>query len=139
MERKRIPSGSAYEPVIGFSRAIAVGNHVAVAGTAPIMPDDADPPADAFGQAKRCLEIVLDALREAGAGPEHVVRTRSFLVDAGDWHEVGRAHGEVFASSARPARWSSWRRCSTLGGESRSRPTRSSIPRDDLPQARARA
>ena len=102
MERRRIPSGSGYEPVIGFSRAIAVGNHVAVAGTAPIMPDDADPPPDAFGQTKRCLEIVLDALREAGAGPEHVVRTRSFLVDADDWHEVGRAHGEVFAE-IRPA------------------------------------
>jgi enamine deaminase RidA (YjgF/YER057c/UK114 family) len=102
MERKRIPSGSAFEPVIGFSRAIAVGNHIAVAGTAPIMPDDADPPPDAYGQAKRCFEIILGALREAGAGPEHVVRTRSFLVNADDWLEVGRAHGDVFAD-VRPA------------------------------------
>jgi enamine deaminase RidA (YjgF/YER057c/UK114 family) len=102
MERKRIPSGSAFEPVIGFSRAIAVGNHIAVAGTAPIMPDDADPPPDAYGQAKRCFEIILGALREAGAGPEHVVRTRSFLVNADDWLEVGRAHGDVFAD-IRPA------------------------------------
>jgi enamine deaminase RidA (YjgF/YER057c/UK114 family) len=66
------------------------------------MPDGGDPPADAYGQAKRCLEIVLDALRAAGAGPEHVVRTRMFLVDEADWQEVGRAHGEVFAD-LRPA------------------------------------
>jgi enamine deaminase RidA (YjgF/YER057c/UK114 family) len=66
------------------------------------MPDGADPPADAYGQAKRCLEIVLEALSAAGAGPEHVVRTRMFLVDVADWQEVGRAHGDVFAE-IRPA------------------------------------
>jgi enamine deaminase RidA (YjgF/YER057c/UK114 family) len=97
-----IGSGSPFEPVIGFSRAMVAGRHVAVAGTAPVMPDGGDPPADAYGQMKRCLEIVLDALRAAGAGPEHVVRTRVFLVDAADWQEVGRAHGDVFAD-LRPA------------------------------------
>lgn len=97
-----IGSGSPFEPVIGFSRATVAGHHVAVAGTAPVMPDGGDPPADAYGQTKRCLEIVLDALRAAGAGPEHVVRTRVFLVDAADWQEVGRAHGDVFAD-LRPA------------------------------------
>ena len=66
------------------------------------MPDGADPPADAYGQARRCFEIVVAALREAGAGPEHVVRTRVYLVNAEDWEEVGRAHGEVFGT-ARPA------------------------------------
>ena len=66
------------------------------------MSDGGEPPADAYRQTKRCLEIVLDALRAAGAGPEHVVRTRMFLVDAADWQEVGRAHGEVFAD-LRPA------------------------------------
>lgn len=66
------------------------------------MPDGADPPSDAYGQARRCLEIVEAALREAGGGPEHVVRTRTFLVDADDWDEVGRAHGELFAA-VRPA------------------------------------
>ena len=66
------------------------------------MPDAGDPPTDAYGQTKRCLEIVLDALHAAGAGPEHVVRTRMFLVDAADWQEVGRAHGDVFAD-LRPA------------------------------------
>ncbi len=66
------------------------------------MPGGADPPADPYSQARRCLEIILDALREAGAGAEHVVRTRTFLVRAEDWEEVGRAHGEVF-SDVRPA------------------------------------
>lgn len=97
MERRLIASGSPYEPIVGFSRAVVAGHHVTVAGTAPIMPDDADPPSDAYGQARRCLEIMLAALREAGAGPEHVVRTRIYLMDAGDWGEAGRAHGEVFA------------------------------------------
>ena len=66
------------------------------------MPEGGEPPVDAYGQTKRCLEIVLDALSAAGAGAEHVVRTRIFLVDAADWQEVGRAHGEVFAD-LRPA------------------------------------
>jgi enamine deaminase RidA (YjgF/YER057c/UK114 family) len=61
------------------------------------MPGEADPPADAYAQAKRCLDIVLGALAELGAGPEHVVRTRAYLTDANDWKDVGRAHGEVFA------------------------------------------
>ena len=102
MERKRISSGSPYEPVIGFSRAMVAGHHIAVAGTAPIMPNDGAPPTDAYGQAVRCFEIVLAALREAGAGPEHVVRTRTYLVDAADGESVGRAHGEVFGD-VRPA------------------------------------
>ena len=95
-------SGSPYEPVIGFSRAIVAGHHVAIAGTAPIMPDEGVPPADAYGQAKRCLEIIGAALAEAGASFENVVRTRTYLVDAADWEEIGRAHGEVF-SEVRPA------------------------------------
>jgi len=102
MERRLVASGSPYEPVIGFSRAVVVGEHVSVAGTAPIMPDGGEPPADAYGQAKRCLETIVQALRDAGAGPEHVVRTRTYLVDAADWQEVGRAHGEVFRD-VRPA------------------------------------
>ena len=102
MERRTISSGSPYEPTIGFSRAVIVGGQVFVAGTAPVMPDGAEPPLDAYGQTKRCIEIMLDALRAAGAGPEHVVRTRTYLVDAADWEEAGRAHGEVFAD-VRPA------------------------------------
>ena len=96
-ERRLISSGSPYEPVLGFSRAVVVGPHVFIAGTAPIMPDGADPPADAYGQAKRCLEIVMTALREAGADTEHVVRTRLYLTRRDDFEAVARAHGEVFA------------------------------------------
>jgi enamine deaminase RidA (YjgF/YER057c/UK114 family) len=66
------------------------------------MPDGGDPPQDAYGQARRCLEIIRIALAEAGAGVEHVVRTRTFLLDAADWEEVGRAHGELFRD-VRPA------------------------------------
>jgi enamine deaminase RidA (YjgF/YER057c/UK114 family) len=102
MQRTRIASGSPYEPVIGFSRALVAGHHLSVAGTAPVMPEGVEPPPDAYGQARRVLEIIVTALAEAGAGPEHVVRTRTFLARAGDWQEVGRAHGEVFAE-VRPA------------------------------------
>jgi enamine deaminase RidA (YjgF/YER057c/UK114 family) len=96
-ERRHVSSGSPYEPVVGFSRAVVVGPHVFVAGTAPIMPDGADPPTDPYGQARRCLEIVLTALREAGSGPRDVVRTRVYLTRREDFESVARAHGEVFA------------------------------------------
>lgn len=102
MERQVVPADSPYVATVGYSRAIRVGPHVHVAGTAPIMPGEADPPTDPFAQAKRCLEIILAALEEVGAGPEHVVRTRAYLTSADDWKEVGRAHGEVFAD-VRPA------------------------------------
>ncbi|HEX9381267.1 MAG TPA: RidA family protein [Gaiellaceae bacterium] len=102
MERQLVSSGSPYEPTIGYSRAVRDGRHVFVAGTCAVMPDDADPPPDAYGQARRCFEIILAALAEAEAGPEHVVRTRMFLVDAEDWEGVGRAHAEIFRD-VRPA------------------------------------
>jgi enamine deaminase RidA (YjgF/YER057c/UK114 family) len=100
-QRRRVASGSPYEPVIGFSRAVRAGDRVLVSGTAPIWPDGSCDP-DPQVQAARCLEIILGALAEVGAGPEHVVRTRMFLVDAADWEAVGRAHGAVFAE-VRPA------------------------------------
>jgi enamine deaminase RidA (YjgF/YER057c/UK114 family) len=75
---------------------------VHVSGTAPIPAEGGSVSDDVYEQARRCLEIVVAALREAGAGPEHVVRTRTYLLDADDWREVGRAHGEVFAG-VRPA------------------------------------
>jgi len=102
VERRLIASGSPFEPVIGFSRAVVDGHHVSVSGTAPVMPDGGEPPADAYGQTNRVLEIIVAALAEAGAGPEHVVRTRIYLTDAADWEEAGRAHGELFAQ-IRPA------------------------------------
>ena len=66
------------------------------------MPEGGEPPADAYDQARRCLEIIAAALREAGAGPEHVTRTRTFLLDVKDAADVGRAHGELFGE-VRPA------------------------------------
>jgi enamine deaminase RidA (YjgF/YER057c/UK114 family) len=102
VERKLISSGSPYEPEIGFSRAVVAGGYVHVSGTAPIPAEGGSVSDDVYEQARRCLEIVVAALREAGAGPEHVVRTRTYLLDADDWREVGRAHGEVFAG-VRPA------------------------------------
>ncbi len=102
MERRLVSSGSPYEPAIGFSRAVRDGRHVFVAGTCAVMPDGEQPPRDAYDQAKRCLEIIVAALGEAGAAPKDVVRTRTFLLDAGDAGEVGRAHGELFGE-VRPA------------------------------------
>lgn len=95
MERQRVASGSPFERTIGFSRALRVGNRVVVAGTAPIWPDGSCDP-DPEKQAARCLEIIVTALREAGAGPEHVIRTRQYLTDASFGDAVGRAHGAVF-------------------------------------------
>jgi enamine deaminase RidA (YjgF/YER057c/UK114 family) len=102
VDRQLISSGSPYEPVIGFSRAVRVGPHVYVAGTAPIMANGGEPPADAYGQTRRCLEIMLDALGRAGAAPEHVVRTRIYATGPQFLDDVGRAHGEVFGE-IRPA------------------------------------
>jgi enamine deaminase RidA (YjgF/YER057c/UK114 family) len=100
-DRRRVSSGSPFEPVIGFSRAIRVGDRVLVSGTAPIRPDGTvqEDPAD---QMRRCLEIVETALSEAGASLDDVVRTRTYLVDAADGEAVGRVHGEVFGD-VRPA------------------------------------
>jgi enamine deaminase RidA (YjgF/YER057c/UK114 family) len=102
MERRRISSGSSFEERWGYSRAVVAGPHVFVAGTAPIMPADADPPHDPYGQMRRCLEIVEQALREADARLADVVRTRVYLTDAAHAAEAMRAHGEAFGE-ARPA------------------------------------
>jgi enamine deaminase RidA (YjgF/YER057c/UK114 family) len=102
VERRLISSGSPYEPIVGYSRAVVVGDRVFVSGTASIMPDGAEPPPDAYGQAKRCVEIIAAALEQAGASLEDVVRTRVYLLHTRDFEEVGRAHGEAFAE-IRPA------------------------------------
>ncbi len=99
--RQRVASGSPFEAEIGFSRALRVGDRVLVAGTAPVWPDGSCDP-DPYEQARRCLEIIVQALAEAGAKPEDVVRTRTFLTDAADWKAVGKAHGEIFRA-VRPA------------------------------------
>lgn len=102
MERRLISSGSSWEERYGYSRAVVAWPHVYVAGTAPIMPDDADPPTGPYEQMRRCLDIAGAALAEAGASLADVVRTRVFMTDAGHAPEAMRAHGEVFGS-IRPA------------------------------------
>jgi enamine deaminase RidA (YjgF/YER057c/UK114 family) len=100
-DRQLISSGSPFEATIGFSRAVRVGDRVLVSGTAPVWPDGSCDPSP-YRQALRCLEIIVAALAEAGGRPEHVVRTRMFLVDVGDADAVSKAHGEVFGE-IRPA------------------------------------
>jgi len=101
VDRHNISSGSPYEPTVGFSRAVRVGNRVLVAGTAPIWPDGSVDP-DPTAQTRRCLEIMLAALAEAGGVAENVVRTRIFITDPADADRIGEAHGEIF-SGIRPA------------------------------------
>jgi enamine deaminase RidA (YjgF/YER057c/UK114 family) len=101
MQRQRVSSGSPYESIAGFSRAVRIGDRVVVAGTAPIWPDDeVDPSVEA--QTRRCLAIVGAALDEVGSGYPDVVRTRLFMVDAADFPQIARVHGEVFGE-IRPA------------------------------------
>jgi len=99
---QRVSGHSPYEPVFGFSRAVATGGRVLVAGTAPVPPGGASPPARPYDQARLCLELIGEALSRAGTSLEHVVRTRMYITDAAHWREVARAHGEVFAD-VRPA------------------------------------
>jgi len=97
-ERRRISSGSPFKPTIGFSRAVRIGDRVLVAGTAPVWPDGSCDP-DPAAQTRRVLDIILAALREAGAEARHVVRTRMFITSSGDAEAIGRVHGEVFGET----------------------------------------
>lgn len=103
MKRTLVSSGSRFEPEIGFSRAVRVGNLVCVSGTAPIADDGSCfAPGDLHAQTRRCLHIIARALGEAGASLDDVVRTRVFLTDVTRWRDAARAHGEVFGE-IRPA------------------------------------
>lgn len=103
MTRKNISSGSPFEKKIGFCRAVRVGNIISVAGTAPIGADgETVAPGDAYTQACRCLQIIKEAIEEAGGTLGDVVRTRMMLTDIGQWEDVGRAHREFF-EDIRPA------------------------------------
>jgi enamine deaminase RidA (YjgF/YER057c/UK114 family) len=102
-QRLNISSGSPYEPIGGFSRAVRIGNFVSVAGTAPIAEDGkAACPGDPAGQTRRCLTIIQNALEDAGASLSDVVRTRLLLTRIADWKEIMAAHGEFF-KDVRPA------------------------------------
>ncbi|MBN1213447.1 MAG: RidA family protein [candidate division Zixibacteria bacterium] len=102
MKRRNIYSGSPFEAQIGFSRAVRIGSIVAVAGTAPIAPGGATAcPGDAYGQARRCLEIIEKAVTEAGGRLTDIIRTRIYVTDMSRWEEIGHAHSEFF-SDIRP-------------------------------------
>ena len=99
--RRNISSGSKWEPLLGYSRAVVAGNTVYVSGTVGAAADGSVPEG-AYAQSKRALEIIRDALAQAGADLTHVVRTRLFLTDMADFDAVAKAHGEAFGE-IRPA------------------------------------
>jgi len=92
MTRKNIPGTSPFEPIIGFSRAVRIGNHIHVSGTGPVGAVDAD----VAEQTDQCLTLIATALKNAGGSLEHVYRTRMYLTRVEDWEAVGRIHGKFF-------------------------------------------
>ncbi len=98
--RKNIHTGAPWESIAGYCRAVRVGQHVAVSGTAPVGEDgEVVAPGDAYLQAKCCIEIIERALREAGAELSDVVRTRMFVTDISQWAAIGKAHSEAFGEA----------------------------------------
>jgi len=98
VKRQCVRTGAPWESIVGYCRAVRVGPHIAVSGTAPVGDDGAVVGiGDAYVQTRRCIEIIEKALEEAGAGLADVVRTRMYVTDISQWEAIGRAHGEAFA------------------------------------------
>ena len=103
IRRTHVQSGAPWESRVGYCRAVRIGAHIAVSGTAPVGDDgEVVGVGDAYAQARRCIEIIQHALGELGAGLADVVRTRMFVTDISHWQKVGQAHGEAFGE-IRPA------------------------------------
>ena len=102
MDRMKVATGTEWEPIVGYSRAIRAGSHVYVSGTTATGPGGRLVGSNVYEQTRQCLTNIVTALERAGARIEDVVRTRIYVIDIEDWREVGRAHGEVFGE-IRPA------------------------------------
>lgn len=100
--REVFSSGAPWESVVGYSRAVKVGNHIAVSGTTAMVDGKLVGVGDAYEQTRVVLTIIEKVLKEAGASLNDVVRTRMFVTDISRWEEIGRAHGEFF-KDIRPA------------------------------------
>jgi len=102
MERVNIATGAPWEEIVGYSRAVRIGNVIEVSGTVALKEGDLVGKGNAYLQTKRILEIIEEVLIQAGAHMKDVIRTRIYVTDISQWEEIGRAHGEVF-HAIRPA------------------------------------
>jgi len=97
-KRINVSSGAPWENLVGYSRAVRVGNIIEVSGTAPVIDGKTYSPGNAYEQAKCCIQIIEKALKQAGADLHDVIRTRMFVTDISKWEEFGKAHGEFFGN-----------------------------------------